>query len=114
MMILRLFPVLFSALLLAAHFSRHDMPLLSLLSIAFPFILLLRRPWVPPLVQGIIVLATLEWVRTLVAIARQRQEAGEDWLRMAVILASVAAVTLASVLVFRSDQVRERYGTQPQ
>ena len=114
MMILRLSPVMLSALLLAAHFSRHDTLALSVLSLVFPFILLFRRPWVPPLVQVVLILGALEWTRTLVTIARQRQAAGDDWLRMAMILGCVAAVTLASILVFRSPKVRERYEQQAQ
>ena len=109
MFILRLLPVILSALLLAAHFSRQDLLPLAILSIAFPLVLLVRRPWVPLLVQMVLGLGALEWIRTLVTIARQRQAAGDDWLRMAVILGAVAAVTLASTLVFESRAVRERY-----
>ena len=109
MFILRLLPVILSALLLAAHFSRQDLLPLAILSIVFPLVLLVRRPWVPLLVQMVLGLGALEWIRTLVTIARQRQAAGDDWLRMAVILGAVAAVTLASTLVFESRAVRERY-----
>ncbi len=114
MMILRLLPVILSALLLAAHFSRHGVLLLTILSVAFPLILLVRRSWVPLLVQTVLILGALEWVRTLVTVARQRQAAGDDWLRMAVILGVVAAATLASTLVFRSRKVRNRYEPQTQ
>jgi len=114
MMILRLSPVLLSALLLAAHFSRHGMLPFSVLSLAFLLLLLFRRPWVPLLVQAVLILGALEWIRTLVTIARQRQAAGDDWLRMAMILGCVAAVTLASTLVFKSPKVRERYEQQAQ
>jgi hypothetical protein len=109
MMLVRLLPVLLSALLLAAHFSRHEMLLLAILSMAFPLILFVRRSWVPPLVRSVLVLGFLEWVRTLVTIARQRQAAGDDWIRMAVILGMVAAVTLVSALVFEFRAVREHY-----
>jgi hypothetical protein len=112
MMVLRLSPVILSALLLSAHFSRHDLPLLSALTAAFPLVLLVRRSWVPSLTRWVLVLGTLEWVRTLFTIARQREAAGDAWLRMAVILGFVAAVTLASATVFTSQRVRERYQTQ--
>jgi hypothetical protein len=57
-----------------------------------------------------LVLGGIEWIRTLVAIAGRRQAAGEAWLRMVVILGVVAAFTFASVLVFRSKKLEERYG----
>jgi hypothetical protein len=108
-MFVRLAPVILSALLLAAHFSRHDTPLLVVLSVLFPLVLLIRRTWAARLVQAVLVLGALEWLRTLVVLTRARQAAGEDWVRMALILAIVAAVTLASALVFGIPKVRERY-----
>jgi hypothetical protein len=109
MMVVRLLPVLLSAVLLAAHFSRHDMPLLIPVALLFPALLLVRRPWVPRVVQGILVLAAVEWIRTAIGLGRARVAAGEPWVRMAVILGAVALVTAASALVFRLPAVRERY-----
>ncbi len=65
--------------------------LLTLVSMALPLVLLVRRPWVPRLFQVVLVLGALEWVR------------------MAVILGMVAALTASSALVFRSRAVKERY-----
>jgi len=110
MNIVRLLPVIVSALLMAAHFSRADNMALLALSLAFPFILVLRRPWVAHLTRVALVLASLEWMRTAVGIAGRRQAAGESWTRMAVILGSVAALTLASGLVFNGRDLRARYG----
>jgi len=105
----RLLPVLLSALLMAAHFSRADNPVLTLSSLLFPLILLVRRPWVARVTQTVLVLGGIEWIRALVAIAGRRQAAGEAWLRMAVILGAVAVFTFASALVFRSKNLKERY-----
>lgn len=107
---IRLLPVLLSALLMAAHFSRADNTPLTWLSLVFPLILLVRRPWVAWVTQMALVLGGIEWIRTLVAIAGRRQAAAESWLRMAVILGMVAAITFASVLVFRNKQLKDRYG----
>lgn len=105
-----LLPVLLSALLIAAHFSRADNAALTLLGLAFPLILLVRRPWVVLATQVALVLAGIEWIRTLVAIAARRQAAGEPWLRMAIILGAVAAFTFGSALVFRNRNLKGRYG----
>jgi hypothetical protein len=108
-MVLRILPVLLSAALLAAHFSRHDMPVLVVAALLFPAVLLVRRPWVPAAVQSILAVAALEWIRTAVGLGRARLAAGEPWVRMAVILGAVALVTAASGLVFRFPAVRARY-----
>jgi hypothetical protein len=112
-MLFRLSPVILSALLLAAHFSRHGLPTLVVLSLLLPLVLLIKRPWAARAVQAILVLAAIEWLRTLVVLMRARLAAGEDWVRMAVILGVVASVTLASTLVFRNPKVRERYALTP-
>jgi hypothetical protein len=106
---LRLTPIFICALLLAAHFSRADNLPMLVFSLAAPAILLLRRPWVARAVQIALVLGALEWVRTLVIIAGRRQEAGEPWTRMAIILGTVALVTVLSALVFRAKGLKERY-----
>lgn len=106
----RLLPVLLSALLMGAHFSRADNSLAVVLSLAFPVVLLVRRPWVARLTQVLLLLGAIEWIRTTVVIAGRRQASGESWLRMAIILGAVAVFTLASALVFRGTGLRARYG----
>ncbi|MDT8435218.1 MAG: hypothetical protein RRA92_00555 [Gemmatimonadota bacterium] len=103
---LRLLPVVLSAVLLAAHFSRAGSGWLVALSLAFPLLLLVRDGRAVRLVQGILVLGGLEWVRTAVRIAEGRVALGEPWLRMALILGGVALFTWASALVFRAPALR--------
>jgi hypothetical protein len=110
MMAFRLLPVLLSAVLLAAHFSRHDIPVLAVASLAFPAVLLIRRPWVPRVVRAALLLSAVEWIRTGVALGRARVAAGEPWVRMAAILGVVALATALATLVFRLPAVRARYG----
>ncbi len=109
---LRLLPVILSCLLLAAHFSRNEIMLLTLVSLALPFLLLVRRPWVPRLFQVLLVVGALEWIRRLIALALERQGAGEAWVRMAAILGMVAALTASSALVFRAGGLKGRYGLE--
>jgi hypothetical protein len=110
---LRLLPVILSCVLLAAHFSRNGVLLLSLVSLTLPFLLLVRKSWVPRFFQVVLVLGALEWVRRLVALAFERRAAGDEWLRMALILGAVAAFTAASALAFRSAALKDRYGVKP-
>jgi apolipoprotein N-acyltransferase len=106
---LRLLPVIVSFLLLAAHFSRNDVTLLAVISLGLPFLLLVRRRWVPRLFQILLVLAGLEWVRSTVTYVFRRQAAGESWIRLAAILGAVALFTACSGLVFRNQRLLRRY-----
>lgn len=99
MLALRLAPLILSALILAAHFFRNGRTVLVAAALAFPFLLFSRRPWARPAVQGALLLAACEWVRTLLGIARLRQSMGEPWTRMAAILAAVALFALLAAAV---------------
>lgn len=107
--LLQLLPVLFSALLIAAHCLRSGHPILALLCLAAPLLLLIRRPAAVRLVQLALVLAALEWVRTAAVLAAWRSDTGLPWIRMAIILGAVAAFTLGSIFVFLSKTLRSRY-----
>lgn len=106
---LRLVPVFLSFLLLAAHFSRAGSPILVVLALGAPLLLLVRTPWAARVVQAALVLGALEWVRTTLAIAGRRMEAGEPWLRMAIILGAVTLFTLYSARLLRSPVFRHAW-----
>jgi hypothetical protein len=108
-MALRLTPVLLSFVLLAAHFSRHAVPFVPYLCLAIPLLLLVRKTWVPRLLQVLLAVGALEWLRTAFVLAGRRVDAGEPWIRMAVILGVVALLTAGSVALLQSDRVRQRY-----
>jgi len=107
---LRLAPIILSSVLLAAHWLRGGHLFLALATLAVPLLLRVRRPWIPLLVQALLIIGALEWVRTLMVLARQRTLDGEPWLRMAVILGAVALLTILSAVGLLGDRVQERYG----
>ena len=82
----------------------------SLLAIGVAVILLIRRSWVPRVVQIALIVGGAEWVRTTVILASGREAAGQSWIRLAAILGAVALFTMCSGLVFRLPRLRERYG----
>jgi hypothetical protein len=108
---LLLTPSVLSLVVLAAHFSRHDVPVLPWVCLALPLLLLVRRPWVPKLIQLVLLVGATEWLRTTFVLVGRRLDAGEPWLRMAVILVVVAFVAAGSVLLMESERVRRRYAT---
>jgi len=103
---LRLLPVFISFLLVAAHFFRSGQTIFVILLLCTPLLLLVRQSWVPRVIQVVLLLAAIEWLRTLINIAQLRMHTGEPWVRMAVILGVVALFTAASGLVFRNAGLR--------
>ena len=96
-------------LLVGAHFLRDGrlaLVALAAFALAVPWI---RREWIPRVVQVLLALAALEWVRTIAAIAAVRVAEGRPALRMAVILGSVVAVTLLAALAQQSRRARRWY-----
>lgn len=109
MNLVRLLPVLLSSLLLAAHFFRFGHLFLVLLSLIFPALLWIRKRWAVRVVQGILIIGSIEWLRTLLVFANIRIAVGEPWVRLVLILGTVAALTLASTFVFRLSALKKRY-----
>lgn len=106
---LRLLPVLLSFGLLAAHFSRANLFPLVIISLAIPFLLLIRRAWVARTIQLVLLAGAAEWIRAMFTYISVRKETGEDWTRLAIILITVALLTLCSGLVFRGKALGQRY-----
>ena len=109
MNVLRLLPVVFSSLLLGAHFLRQGLMPIVILVLLLPFLLFIRRAWAARVVQIILVLGALEWIRTLLVLVDGRRSAGEPWTRLAVILLTVAVFSGCSALVFRCRSLKARY-----
>lgn len=107
--VLRLLPVILAFGLLAAHFSRADMLPAVVVSLAIPFLLLIRKAWVARSIQVLLVLGAAEWIRSMFGYISIRKEIGEDWGRLAIILVSVALLTACAGLVFRGKSLKKRY-----
>ena len=106
---LRLLPVFISFLLLSAHFMRAGQMAVTYVLLFLLLLLLIRKTWVPWVIQLTLLLGAVEWLRTLVSFAQLRLEYGMPWMRMAIILVAVALFTVSSGLVFRSRALRKRY-----
>ncbi|MBE9519093.1 MAG: hypothetical protein IMY68_11010 [Bacteroidetes bacterium] len=109
MNILRLLPVILAFGLLAAHFSRANMPPAVVVSLIIPFLLLIRKPWIAKSIQILLLLGALEWIRSMFGYIQVRKEIGEDWGRLAIILVTVAVLTACAGLVFRGKSLKKRY-----
>ena len=102
-------PVVLAIAVLGAHYLRYDHQAGVIAACALLALLFLRRPWVARLTQVILVFGAFEWLRTLFMLAQMREAMGQPYLRMAVILGAVAAVTLAAALVFETRSLKSIY-----
>lgn len=94
-------------LVLAAHFLRAENLGLVLAPLVLVGLLFLRRNWAVRAVQFGLLLGALEWLRTLVVLAQERHEAGQPFLRLALILGSVALFTGLCAFLLQS-RIRSR------
>ncbi|NOZ61344.1 MAG: 4Fe-4S binding protein [Calditrichaeota bacterium] len=109
MMFVRLLPVIFSCLLMAAHFSRGGILGLAIFWLFLPFLLFVKRQWVVRVFQVLLVFAMIIWVETAIRLIQMRQAMGESWTRLAIILAVVALFSGLSALVFENKKVKDRF-----
>jgi hypothetical protein len=102
-------PVVLSFVILGAHFMRYGNSIGILGSLALIALLIVRQPWVARLMQVVLILGALEWVRTLYELVQVRAANGQPFIRMMVILGVVAAVTFCSALLFQSPALKKIY-----
>ena len=96
-------------LLLGAHFFRAGLPPLTALCVVLAGLLFVRSPWVGRLLQAVLVLGALEWIRTAWVFAAARAAAGLPYGRLLAILGAVAAVTALAALLLRSVAARRHF-----
>jgi hypothetical protein len=89
-------PVVLSLVILGAHFLRYG----NSTGV---------RPWVARLMQVVLILGALEWLRTLYELAQVRAALDQPFTRMSIILGVVAAVTFCSALLFQSQALKRIY-----
>lgn len=108
-MVLRIILTVFAWLLLAAHYSRADNTLFMILSLMIPLLFFIRRRWALTGLQLLTYAGALVWIQTIIQYAGQRASAGEPWLRLAIILGSVAVFTAISGILLNSKKIKKAY-----
>jgi hypothetical protein len=102
MTFLILTPAVLSLLVLAAHFFRAG----SLIAVGVCFLaivlLLIPRRWCTRIVQALLVLGTVEWLRATYFFVGERAAYGLPWTRLAIILGAVAGFTALSALLLNA------------
>jgi hypothetical protein len=96
-------------LLLGAHFFRAGLVPLTAACVAMIALLFVRSPWSARVLQVVLVLGALEWLRTAWTFASLRAAMGEPYGRLLLILGTVAAATLAAALLLRASAARRHF-----
>lgn len=107
--VLLYFPIVLSLVVLGAHFMRYGDNIFVAVAALMIALLFVRQPWVARLAQVVLVLGALEWVYTLYGHIQLRAAMDQPYARMAIILGTVAAVTLCSALLFQAKELRKIY-----
>lgn len=108
-----IFPFILSSLLLGAHFLRAGALGLMLMAIAMPFLLLIKKRWVLIAAQVYLYLGAALWLLYTYNKIRERIFYGDDWLRLAIILGTVAAFTVFSGILLNRKTLKEKYSEIP-
>jgi hypothetical protein len=102
-------PVILSLVILGAHFMRYGNSIGVVGALLLIALLIVRRPWVARLMQVVLILGALEWLRTLYELVQVRAAYGQPFGRMMVILGIIAVVTFCSALLFQTPALRKIY-----
>ena len=102
-------PAVFSLAVLGAHFLRYGNEAGVAVSLAPIALLFVRKPWAPRVVQVVLVLGSIEWVRTLYELVQMRLAQGIPVARLVIILGAVVFVTAVSALLFETPTMKRIY-----
>ncbi len=102
-------PVILSLVILGAHFMRYGNSIGVFGALVLIALLIVRQPWVARLMQVLLILGALEWVRTIYELVQLRAGYGQPFARMIVILGVVVAVTFCSALLFQTPGLKKIY-----
>lgn len=98
--------VVFSVLVMAAHFLRFMVMPLALFTLLLPLLLFFRRTWAVRAVQVWLALGTVMWGFTTRSLVLDRLRKGEPWLRLALIMGTVTLLAFLAVLAFETRAMR--------
>jgi hypothetical protein len=109
MTFLLLVPAILSLLVFCAHLLRSGAGILIPLVLMSLALLLVKHGLVARFFQFMLTLVAAQWVLTAIFSAREHAASGQPWLRMAIILGSVALFTFVSALLFEAPPLARRY-----
>lgn len=102
-------PIVLSLLLLGAHFMRYGNTVVVATLVVLAGLLFVPRWWVARLMQFVFALGALEWLWTMLVLIQARQALGAPYLRLAIILGVVAAISVIAGFMFQAKPLKTFY-----
>jgi hypothetical protein len=96
-------------LLLAAHLVHAGWLPLAGVALLLIGLLFVRRAWAARALQVVLAAATVEWSLTAYSLARLRLEHGQPYLRLVLILGTVALLTASAAAAFQHPALRRYF-----
>jgi hypothetical protein len=104
-----------SSLILAAHFLRMGVLAAAAACLALPVIAAVTHArWALRCLQGMLAIGSMNWIVTALRLGAERRALGEPWLRMMLILGTVAAVTALAAALLSRRSVLDRFPLPPE
>lgn len=101
--------------ILAAHFLRMGAMSGVLVCLGLPVVAALTRArWALRSLQAVLLLGSVSWIVTAVRLGVERRAAGDPWLRMALILGTVAALSALAAALLNRRSVLESFPLAPE
>jgi len=104
-----LLPAIVSLLVVGAHFLRYGNFIVIGIILFLLLLLFVRHKVSARIVQIGLLLATVEWVGTAHMLISYRMHYDMPFLRLSVIMGFVILFTFASIFIFKTKILRERY-----
>lgn len=104
-----LLPAILSLLVTAAHFLRYNNLIIIGIIAILILLLLVKHKISARLVQLGLFLATVEWVGTAHMLISYRLDYDMPWVRLSAIMGFVILFTFASIFIFKTKTLKERY-----
>lgn len=109
MILVRLLPLILSALLVAAHIMRFYGLLAAILVLLLLGTLFFRTKWILRCWQGVLVAATFMWINTTYDIIQVRLALNQPWLRLIVIMCTIIVLTIFSIFWLENKKIKAFY-----
>lgn len=106
-------PALLALAVLAAHGYRDSGPVAAAACLLVGGLVFIRRPWARRALQVALAAGTVEWLRTTAALIAARVSFGHPWSRLALILGTVALLTLLAAALLETRKARTHFGAGP-
>jgi len=109
MLWLNLTPLILSVVFMIAHFMRAENTGAVAVTAVVPLMLLLKKRWATKIVQLFLLVGAAIWFESTMKFVLIRQDTGQPWLRLVLILGVVASLSVGAALILQKKSLKKRF-----